>query len=234
VAGTNDDVKVFFQQPWMDKSTTDFIAGITQLVDPRTTVSFNLTYSHANGYLSDPYKLIQKNVEVLPGIFLLRTFAENRPDSRDRWIALIALNHAYQSLNAAVDASYRFHHDDFGITSHTLAFQWLQKLGEKVLLVPSLRFYQQSAADFYHVTLDGTDITPATRPTGQAPFYSADYRLSKLRTQSYGLKLVWNPTAAWNLDVAYERYEMRGRDGITSASAYPEADIFSIGAKFSF
>lgn len=234
VAGTDDDVKVFFQQPWEEKQNLDFIAGITQVVDPRTSVSFNLTYGHTTGYLSDPYKLIQQNVEVLPGIFLKRTFPENRPDSRSRWIALASINHAWTQLNGAIDASYRFHHDDFGITSHTILLTWLQKLGSKVILSPSFRFYQQSAADFYRLTLDGSGITGVSRPTGQAPYYSADYRLSEMRTLTYGLKLIWTPTDAWQLDVAYERYEMSGRDGVTSPSAYPEADIVTLGAKFSF
>ncbi len=234
LAGTDDDVLAFLPQPWQKKNTYDVITGITQLVDPRTSVSFNLTFSRATGYLSDPYKLIQKNVEVLPGVFLRRTFAENRPDSRTRWIALVAMNHAYPQVNGAVDASYRFSHDDFGVSSNTFALEWLQKLGAKVILSPSIRYYQQSAANFYFLTLDGTSILPPTIPPGQPPFYSADYRISKLQTLSYGLKLVWTPTAAWQLDVALEKYDMRGRDGITSPTAYPEANIFTVGAKFSF
>jgi hypothetical protein len=146
----------------------------------------------------------------------------------------MALNHAYPQLNGAIDASYRFSHDDFGVSSNTFALEWLQKLGAKVILSPSFRFYQQSAADFYLLTLDGTGISPSSPPTGPSPVYSADYRLSKLQTLSYGLKLVWTPTAAWQLDVAYEKYDMRGRDGVTSQTAYPEANIFTVGAKFSF
>ena len=34
----------------------------------------------------------------------------------------------------------------------------------------------QSAADFYYVTLDGTDIDPQEIPSGLAPYYSADYQ----------------------------------------------------------
>jgi hypothetical protein len=96
------------------------IAGVTQLLDPVTSVTFNLTYSQSTGYLSDPYKLVQKRVEVLPGIFLLRTYGENRPDSRRKWIVLAALNRAWPKLAGAVEASYRFHRDDHGLSSHTL------------------------------------------------------------------------------------------------------------------
>ena len=234
VAVLGDDVKVFYQAPWERKETIEIIAGVNQLLDARTAVTFNLTFSHATGYLSDPYKLVEKNVEVLPGIFLPRTFSENRPDQRTKWLALIALNRAYPDLGGAIDASYRFHRDDFGITSHNLNLEWYQKLGAKLVLRPSLRFFTQNAADFYLVSLDGSSIAPPAIPTGRGPFYSADYRLSDLHTFNYGLKAVWMAGEAWQLDVAVEKYEMHGRDGRTSASAYPRALIVTAGLKFAF
>ena len=45
VAGTDDDVKVFFQTPRVKKRSNDVIVGVTQLLDPRTAVTFNLTSS---------------------------------------------------------------------------------------------------------------------------------------------------------------------------------------------
>ncbi len=231
---TDDDVRVFFRQPWVKKRTLDLIAGVTQALDPNTSVALNFTYSQASGYLSDPYKLVQKNVELFPGVFLRRTFSENRPDARDRWIVLAAVNRTLPKLNAAVDASYRLHHDTFGVTSHTFNLEWYQKLGGKLILRPSVRWYAQSAADFYHVTLDGTLIIPTSVPTGKGPYYSADYRLSKMHTLTYGLKLVWTPGWRWQFDAALEKYEMRGSDAVTSATAYPQATIFTTGLRFVF
>lgn len=234
IAGTRDDVKVFFQQARREKESLDLIAGLTQLIDPRTVVTVNLTRSHASGYLSDPYKIIEKNTEVLPGLFLRRTFSENRPDSRTKWIVLAAVNRAVPALGAAIDASYRFHRDDFGIVTHTLNLEWYQKLGERFTLRPHVRVLQQSAADFYFPSLTGSAITPGAIPTGAAPFYSADYRLSELRTVNAGLKVVWTPAAAVQFDAAIESYEMTGRDGVTSPSAYPRATIFTLGGKYLF
>jgi hypothetical protein len=234
VAGMDDDVKVFFQPTPMAKHTVDMIAGVTQLLDPVTSVTFNLTYSQSTGYLSDPYKLVQKRVEVLPGIFLLRTYGENRPDSRRKWIALAALNRAWPKLAGAVEASYRFHRDDHGLSSHTLNLEWYQKLGARFMVRPALRYFTQQAADYYFVSLTGTPIAPTSRPTGAAPYYSADYRLSALRSLNYGLKVIWTVTDAWQVDAAVERYEMHGRDGLTAASAYPRANIVTAGIKFAF
>ncbi len=234
VAGMDDDVKVFFQPTPMAKHTVDMIAGVTQLLDPVTSVTFNLTYSQSTGYLSDPYKLVQKRVEVLPGIFLLRTYGENRPDSRRKWIVLAALNRAWPKLAGAVEASYRFHRDDHGLSSHTLNLEWYQKLGARFMVRPALRYFTQQAADYYFVSLTGTPIAPTSRPTGAAPYYSADYRLSALRSLNYGLKVIWTVTDAWQVDAAVERYEMHGRDGLTAASAYPRANIVTAGIKFAF
>jgi len=188
VSGTSDDVKVFYQVPWVRKKMVDGIVGVTQVLDARTLVTVNLTASEAWGYLSDPYKLVEKKIEVVPGVFLRRTFSENRPDRRVKWIALIGLNRDYSNLNGALDASYRYHRDNYGITTHTLNVEWYQKFSEKFVLRPHLRIMTQSAADFYHVTLTGTDITPLSRPSGHASFYSSDYRLSALRTLNYGFK----------------------------------------------
>lgn len=154
VAGTDDDVKVFFQPNRVKKRSNDVIVGVTQLLDPRTSVTLNATWGRTTGYISDPYKLVEKNVELLPGIFLSQTFGENRPGERDKWIALASLNRAFPTLRGALDSSYRYYRDTFGTSAHTVETAWFQRLGEKFILRPGFRLYQQSAADFYYYNLD--------------------------------------------------------------------------------
>lgn len=230
VSATSDKVKVFYQDGREAKRSFDVVVGVNQLINPKTAVTLNLSFGHISGYQSDPYKIISKNTELLPGVFLPLTFPENRPASRNKWILYSSMNHTVDGGNGAIEASYRLYHDSFGTTSHTLGVTWLQRLGSKVLLVPSFRFYQQGAADFYHVSLDGTDIVPGDTPNTAGPFFSADYRLTKLRSLTYGLKLVWNPTERLHFDLAYDRYTMTGLDGVTSDSAYPKAGIVTAGA----
>ena len=235
IAGTDDSVKVFYQPAWAKKRTNDVIFGMTQLLDPRTVFTFNLTWGHSSGFLSDQYKLVQKTIEVAPGVFLPFTFGENRPDHRNRWIAHAALNHSFRDLGGAIDASYRFYHDSYGTDAHTLDLKWLQRLGQNVILQPELRLYDQSTANFYYYKLDNTTIIPtAGPPHAQGPFYSSDYRLSSLRTTTYGLKVIWTVAPRLQVDAAYERYDMRGKDGVTPQSAYPHATLWTAGAKFSW
>lgn len=234
LAATDDDVTVFHQTEREDKRTFDLIVGVTQLLDENTSLVLNATYGSASGYLSDPYKLIRKNTELLPGLFLPLTFAENRPDEREKWIGFASINHAAASLKGAAEASYRLYHDSYGITSHTLAATWFQRLGDQVILAPSVRYYRQTAADFYRVSLDGTTITPGNRPNPAGPFFSADYRLAAFDSWTWGLKLVWTPKPAFQADIAWESYRMEGRDRVTSASAFPDAGIVTVGFRLTW
>jgi hypothetical protein len=236
-AGTDDKIKVLYSSraPRARKHTNDAILGVTQLLNPQTSITANVVWGRASGFLQDQYKLVQKRTEIFPGVFLNLTPNENRPDYREKWVGFLGLNRTFSELRGAVDVSYRFYHDTFSTNAHTLDLAWFQRVGERVIARPSLRFYDQSAAFFYVYDLDATAIRPvAGAPRPQGPFYSSDYRLSALRSYTYGLKVIWNLTDALSVDAAIEQYNMRGRDGVTPARAYPDARILTYGVKFSW
>jgi hypothetical protein len=233
-AGTSDRVEVFFEPAYLAKHTADGTVGVTQLLDPLTSLSLDVSWGRATGYLGEQRKLVQKTIQFFPGVFLPETFGENRPDAKDQGDAVIALNRAFPSLAGAAEASYRFYRDTFGVTGNTVELAWWQHLGAKVILRPSVRLYDQTAANFYCYNLDRTSIVPTRMPTGRGPYYSSDYRLSAMDNYSLGAKAIWNLTERWELDAAFERYQMRGRDGLTPQSAYPLAAITTIGAKISW
>ena len=233
-ARANDVVDpVFFPEP-LPKKSDDFILGVTQILNPRTTLTLNLGWGRTRGYNSDPYKIIEKNTELFPGLFLPLTFPENRPDQRSKLTFFASGSHFFDAIRGSVEGSFRFFGDNWGIRSTTLEIAWYQKLGDRFVLSPSLRLYDQSAADFYFISLDGSPIEPATVATGQAPFYSSDYRLTKFRATTAGLKLVARMGAHLSADVQFERYVMRGRDGVTPQSAFARADVINVGATWSF
>lgn len=237
VAGTDDKIKVLYSSiaPRQRKHTNDLILGVTQLLDPLTSVSLNVTWGRQSGYLSDPYKLVQKSVEIFPGIFLPLDYADNRPAYREKWTVLAGVNRAFPAVGGAVDATYRFYHDTYSTNSHTVDLAWFQHLNDRLILRPAFRYYTQSAAWFYHYNLDQTSIVPVSGvPPIQGPFYSSDHRLSALNSYNYGIKLIWNVTSALAFDATLEEYRMRGRDGITPQSAYPTARIVTVGGKFAW
>jgi hypothetical protein len=232
IAGTSDRVEVIFEPGYLPKHSADAILGITQLLGPATFVTLNASAGRSTGYLSEPYKIVEKAVQILPGIFLDEEFAENSPNLRDKESLYASINHSVPRLRGAVEASYRFYADSYGIVAHTLQLAWLQHVGSRLVLSPSLRFYTQTAARFYYYDIDQTSIMPARLPMGTAPYYTADFRLSAEDSVGCGLKASWRASDWLHVDASYERYAMRGRDGVTPQSAYPTAGISMLGVKF--
>lgn len=213
------------------KDSWDGMIGLRQVIDPNSSLALNLSAGRTEGYLSDPYKTIRQDTEVLPGIFLPLDLPENRPSSREKRIVFLNYKRYIDRLRASLDLEFRHYSDDWGIDSQTLDIEWLQKLGERLVVIPKLRFYRQSAADFYLTSLSpfvlaGPDESPL--------HYSADYRLSALRSTTAGAKLVYRFNDSLSFDFNYERYLMDGRDDATPDDAYPESNVATIGARFDF
>ncbi len=214
VSFNHDDVDAIATLSTETKEGVQLFLGATQVLDPKTVLSVNFTAGFSSGFLSDPYKVAWVSGSLL---------SDRRPSRRDNQIALASLTRAVDSLNGSAEVSYRYYRDSFGVSAHTAGFAWYQKIGSTLVLKPSVRYHQQDAADFYGVMFTSTP-----------EFYSADYRLSNAASLSYGLKVVWTPSDKYSVDAGYERYTMWGRDGITSSSAYPDANIFTVGFRIGF
>ena len=236
IAGHADEVKTYIlpERFYEPKHALSAILGVVQVIDPATFVTVNLTGGRESGDLNDQYKVVEKTEELVPGSFFQLGFHENLPAFRNLGAVLVAVNHAVPSLAGAVEASFRFYEDSFGVAAGTAELRWLQKAGSRLTLAPEARVHEQGAARFYHYDLDPTDILPTRIPNPSGPNYSSDYRLSSLYTTTLGIKLSWAVSDRVGLDLAYDRYAMHGCDGITPASAYPTANILSAGGKVSW
>jgi hypothetical protein len=224
----------------LGKHSYDFFAGVTQILDKNTLVSASLTLGQSQGYLNDPYKSVSyTNVFEIPdgegGTTEIRVdnlYPENRPDERFRQVLQLGGRRYFERLHGALDATWRYSHDDFGISSNTLGLEWRQELGEHLEVAPFVRYYRQSAADFFVNSADGLGAPPPDTPTGTGPFYSSDYRLSHFDALSGGVKLRWVITENFSATAAYERYEMSGLGGAFERSpdqAYIDADMWTVG-----
>jgi hypothetical protein len=232
IAGTNDRVETIFGSDYLSKHTHDAIVGITQVLNPTTFVTVNISLGRSTGYLSEPYKIVEKEIAILPGIFLDEEFAENSPNVRNRESVFASVNHAFRNVGGAIECSYRLYTDSYGIVANTLQISWIQHVWAKLLLEPSFRFYTQTAARFYYYDIDNTSINPVGIPTGAAPNYSSDFRLSAEDSVSVAMKATWKASDWMQFEASYEQYDMHGRDGVTPASAYPRAGISTVGVKF--
>ena len=150
------------------RRTPEIFLGIERILDPQTTLAFNLTYGRPEGYLSDPYKVVGLMYTLFAGepyeMQLMDSHPENRPNERETFAAYFEGVRMFKDLDASAEVSYRFFADDSDLSGHTFEFQWLQRIGDKFVLRPLLRHYIQNQTDFYYVTLDGTDIIPPPPP----------------------------------------------------------------------
>jgi hypothetical protein len=236
VGGHDDDVETFytFARPYVPRHALSAVLGVKQLIDPLTSVTLNVTWGRETGYLDDQYKLVEKTLELVPGSFFPTAFHENLPGSHAFVAAFASVDRAFPGARGALEASYRYYGDSYGISANTGELSWEQKIGRRFTLAPDARLHEQGAARFYYYDLDDTDITPTQDPNPGGNYYSSDYRLSSLWTSTLGLKLTWNVSDRLRADLAYDRYAMHGRDGVTPASAYPTANILTAGARFSW
>ena len=196
---------------WEGKDTFETLLSLSQAVNTKTLLTVSGTLGTAWGYMDDQYKYAQVNDAIVH---------EKRPDARDKRIAMVMLNREFDCLHGSLEASYRLYNDSYGINAHTVGLAWYQHLGKYIILSPSVRYYEQSAADFY-----------AVKFAGNPGVFSSDYRLSRLDSVTYGLRLLVKFSEKFNFTLGYDRYAMHGQDGVTPGEAYPKANIFTAGFK---
>ncbi|MBP9902499.1 MAG: DUF3570 domain-containing protein [Verrucomicrobia bacterium] len=212
---------------WQDKSGDDFLIGCNQLLSPKTVLGLNFTFGLANGYLNDPYRLTFGVNDPQFSVSDPSGGPEQRPDYRNKAVVRASITQFITPANASVEGAYRYYHDTYGINAHTVELAWYQNLGKHVVLSPMFRYYYQSEAAFYY------EILPDTYATAPA-YFSPDWRLSQMQTFTAGINLAVKATKWLTFDASYKRYITQGLDGITSQTAYPAANVFTIGARILF
>jgi hypothetical protein len=175
------------------KLTNDFLLGLTQVLSPADVAKINITYARGRGYFSDPYK----DVDV-------------RPRRRNQTAVLTQWNHSF-ARESTLRSSYRYYKDTFGVMAHTAGFEFAQGIGTGWTLTPAVRYYTQSAADFYFDPVYDP-VLGAPFPPGyliNPPVYSsADQRLSAFGALTLGMR-VDRRFGAWNVDFRYDYYQQR-------------------------
>ena len=180
------------------KTITDLMIGVTQVINRKTIVQLNLGLGTVSGYQNDPYKIVTvvnsagDLVSAADTAFFdvnapagNRPYVyEKRPDSRQKNTMFFrAVHHLDKDV---VNFSYRYYTDDWGINSHTFDLKYRYELAHSYLQ-PHVRYYTQTAADFYrHNLVLGTDIDTAGNVL--VDYASHDYRLAESVTTTLGLK----------------------------------------------
>lgn len=225
------------------KDVLDLVLGVTQVINRNLLVQLNYSFSKADGYLNDPFKIVSL---VDPGsgdpIARIPTpgvdgpshqyLFESRPDERTK-NSFFAQAKYYMS-GKILDASYRYMTDDWDVDSHTVDVRYRWPIGDNSYLEPHVRYYTQTHADFYRTSLASGNPLPVNA--------SADYRLGEFDAITFGVKYGWKTESGneWNA-----RLEMYSADGSVPGNLligtdqagreiYPDLDaiIFQLGYRF--
>ncbi len=231
--GAGDDIN---PTPDTQKLITDVIVGVAQVINRRSIAQLNYSFSHTDGYMNDPYKLLSV-VDSSSGELLRSTeldggryVYEKRPDRRTSHNIFAKLKYHFEK--DILDISYRYHTDDWDINSHTVDFRYRYRLSGDRYLEPHLRYYQQSAAKFHQFFLTETD-TPE--------YASADYRLAEFSATTVGLKFGMELENDKSFSARLEYYQASGDDSPDEAigvlreqDLYPEVSAWILQANYSF
>jgi hypothetical protein len=169
-------------------------AALSRVLSRSSVLQSSLTYQHQRGYLSDPYKLVFTQLDG--------NVPDSRPSQRNQFTWLNRYRKHFSSLGSSLHADYQFYIDDWQLQSHAFELAWHQALWEAFRIVPSLRYYSQSSADFYGPYF-------VTLAPGQDA--SSDYRLSPYGALSWRIRgevrlRGWPFDADWSASVGFERY----------------------------
>ena len=193
------------------KDILDLVLGVSQVISRELVVQLNYSLSSSDGYLNNPYKVLSVvdgvtgdtiPIPQVPGVtgpsheFLF----ENRPDKRTQH-SLYAQAKYYMN-GKVLDASYRYMTDDWEIDSHTIDLRYRWPLGADSYLEPHLRYYTQTEAEFYRLSLDDSQPLPA--------YASSDYRLGNFDAITAGLKYGWKTRNDNDMSVRVEWYTQSG------------------------
>lgn len=206
------DAELFNRVRNENKRSTSALLSISQVLNRFSTFQVALNLTEHSGFLSDPYKL-----------------RDVRPDNKTQLAVTGAWRYFFDGADAALHSDYRYYHDDFGISSHTLSLAWYQNLPNNWQLAPNVRYYSQSAADFYRNTDDF--LKPLTQ------YQSSDYRLSAYGALSGGLTMLAR-FSNWTVSLTAERYRAdhsyASFDVQQTGAALVQYTRLSMGLEFSF
>ncbi len=202
------------------KGTFSLYGGITQVMNRVSTLQTGLGFKVHSGYLTDAYKQVAfyDDDSATPSSPI--TWAhENRPTDRHQTTWVLRYRRYSEAWRGTFHTDYRFYHDNWGVNSHTFDTAWYRDLGATMQLVPSIRLYLQSEADFYQAIYDGVEA--------DFEHYSSDYRLSSYGAITLRLKLI-KRFGTSTLTAEFEHYNSDDSLGIGGGEGNPALVDFNI------
>lgn len=209
VAGS--DYSLFEKTGNKTKDGVEALLGVTQVMTRNWIAELNFSADRFKGYLNDPYKI----ASVLDAAGNTTGYVyESRPDQRSRKSIFLENRAAWNQFSAAV--SLRYMQDNWQIRSDTVELRPRWTLSDRNQYIePTVRWYKQTAADFY---------TPWLSNSSQVPeIQSSDERLGAFHAVTFGIKYAHKvgeqqDTRGSELSVRVEYYQQTFRQPEAPAS----------------
>ncbi len=223
---------------WTEKKDVLSLSGsFTQIFSTSLLGQVELFYSKANGFLSDPYQIIQvRNINLVDSLIDYAGYYEPiYPSSRNRFA--FGTRGIYQLLeNGSLTLGYRYYSDDWGIKSQTASIQYQHLLFDDMIKLGfSWRYYTQTKADFFKQYFTKLDIANGS-------YMAVDSKLNAL----YSNEIEFNFNMNGKLIPFIDNEKFEYRIGISVFQRYTDtpdwhsrkqdlyALIFSTGIKYLF
>jgi hypothetical protein len=153
--------------------------GVSQILTRNVLLGLNFETSESEGFLNNPYRQVRylSSIEALGYAYE----KERYPHTRTGNAGSGQLKY-YLPWHAALDGSYRFYRDTWGITAHTYELGYTQPVFRSWTLDTHLRGYRQTHADFY------SDLFPYADAQN---FLARDRELATFRSLTMGVGASW-------------------------------------------
>lgn len=176
-------------------SVTNLEIGFGEIISKKTLFETDLFVLLEDGYLSNPYLNILREV----GTTHIQFDEDARPDSKTAAGVNLKLISEF-GTTADLHLGYRLYTDSWDVNSHTYDIKLYKEWNEKLIFIPSIRLYSQTAANFYK---DPSNIDD--RIFKSSEFGTYDYRLGEFDATTYSLgierkindKTTFNINGSW-------------------------------------
>jgi len=184
----------------------------SQIVNTRLQLMFIADIVYQQGYLGLPFHRVYFADNSL--------HVENLPGTRLK-IPLGFRASYFIGDKVILRTFYRYYHDDWGLTAHTIDVETPVKVSPFLSITPFYRYYTQSAVDYF---------APYKSHTAADQYYTSNYDLSKFNSNFYGLGFrVSPPKGVFNIrrmDMLELRY------GHYTKTTGMNANIISLNLRF--
>ncbi|NQY29875.1 MAG: DUF3570 domain-containing protein [Flavobacteriaceae bacterium] len=208
----------------LGRNTYSLSFSFSQILTKKMQASLFLDVVHQNGLLSTPHQRVYfaDKQDFFIDNFHIADDVERLPETRFKLPIGMRLNYFINEY-LTFRSYYRLYTDNWGITAHTAEIELPVKITRVFTVVPTYRYYTQTAADYF---------SEYNTHLSTQKFYTSDYDLSKFNSNQYGIGIRYTDIftkfrifklGLKSIDLKYSNYNRSDR---------LKASIISGGVKF--